>query len=385
MIAVDFGGVFAVVEVVEGDADFVGAFVGDAANEPVVAAAFFAGNDEVFADGTHDGDGSFPVDGDVVDEFEGAGVDLFVEAGAIGGHLHAGGDGDEEGELAGEGGGEAFGGVGDVEDARGVVHGAGEKASEGEDAGVGRREGAAFVFLAAGTFAGEEVGESAFDAGAFDGFVDVEADVVFGGELEGFLVVEDAELRVVVFTFALDIHHGAGVARFDVVDAEVGVVFVAGFELSFVIVDETDSFVVADDFDTVLAGVFGDAGEVAVRLGVDEVGGLAVEEPVAIPATVPTLHEEAGDTEATASVDVFESVRSGGAMAFPAGPSPFTDIHGPPDAEEFDGFNPREVGGGWSVEAEHIVIFGEADGGAGDHNHAPRSVEREFDAGLDAV
>ena len=43
--------------------------------------------------------------------------------------------------------------------------------------------------MATGTFASEEIGEGAFDAGAFDGLVDVEADVVFGSELEGFLIM----------------------------------------------------------------------------------------------------------------------------------------------------------------------------------------------------
>ena len=204
-------------------------FIGDAANKPVVTATFLAGDDVIFADGTHDRDGVFPVDGDVVDELVGARVDFFVEAGAVGGHLHTGGDGDVVGELAGEGAREALDVVFDVEDAGGVVHRAGEEARERQDGGVRRAKSAAFVFLTAGTFASKEVGEGAFDASAFDGLVDVEADVVFGGELEGFLVVEDAELGVVEFALALDDHHGTGVARLDVMDAEVGVVFVRVF------------------------------------------------------------------------------------------------------------------------------------------------------------
>ena len=241
---------------------------------------------------------------------------------------------------------------------------------------MGGAEGAAFVFLAASAFAGEEIREGAFYAGAFDGLVNVETDVIFGGELEGFLIVEDAELGVVEFALALDDHHGTGVARLDVMDAEVGVVFVGGVELGFVVVDEADGFVVADDFYTGGAGVAGDASEVAVGLSLHEVSGLAILEPVSFPAAIPTFHQEAAEVETTAGVDVFEGVFGGGAVARAGSPSPFADKHGPPNAEEFERLDPREIRARWVVEIEHDVVFGEADRRAGNHHHAPGGVER---------
>ena len=207
MVAVDFGGIFAVVEVGERNADFMCALVGDAANEPVVAIAFLAGDDIIFADGAHNRDAGFPVDGDVVDEFKRARIDLLVEVRAVCRHLHTRRNGDKESELASEGGGKALGGVSDVEDAWGIVHWTREETRERNNTGVRWRECAALVFLTASALACEEVRESTFDTGALDRLVNVEAEVVFSGEFERFLVVKDAELGVVEFALALNVHH----------------------------------------------------------------------------------------------------------------------------------------------------------------------------------
>ena len=59
-------------------------------------------------------------------------------------------------------------------------------------------------------------------------------------------------------------------------NAQARIVFIACFELRFVIVDKTDGLVVADDFDAVLTGVFRDARKVTIWLRMDKVGGLTV-------------------------------------------------------------------------------------------------------------
>ena len=108
-------------------------------------------------------------------------------------------------------------------------------------------------------------------------------------------------------------------------------------------------------------------------------------EPVALPATVPTFHEEAGDIEAAAGVDVFDGMFGAGAVARAGSPSPFANKHGPPNAEELERFDPGEIFSRGVVEVEHNVVFGEADGRAGDHHHAPRCAEGQLNASLDAV
>lgn len=173
-VTVNLGGVIdALIEEIDVEFDTAADFIGDAADKPVVAASIFAGDDETFADFAKQRYRFFPVYWYGADKLEGLWVELFVDVGAVGRHVHGGIDGDEVGELAGDGGGGTFGEVGDVENARGVIHAAGEEASEGEDAGVGGAEGAAFVFLATGAFTGHEVWPGALDAGAFDGLVDI--------------------------------------------------------------------------------------------------------------------------------------------------------------------------------------------------------------------
>ena len=118
------------------------------------------------------------------------------------------------------------------------------------------------------------------------------------------------------------------------------IILVARLELRFVVINKADGFVVTDDFDTVLVGVFGDAGEVAIGLGVNEVGGFTVEKPITVPTAVPTLHQETLDAKATAGVDIFDGVLGRGAVARTGSPRPFADVHCPPDAEEFERLDP---------------------------------------------
>ena len=309
-----------------------------------------ARDDVIFADFANERDSLFPVYGDVANKLKGRGVDFFVAEGAVGDHLHTRGDDNIEGKLARERGVDAFDAVGEVEDARSVVHTAGEQTREGEDTDVRRRERTTFVFLTTCTLAGEEVWKGAFDAGAFDGFVDVEADMILGGELEGFLVVANASLGVVIFAFATDGHHRASIARFYIMHAEGIVSLVGGFELRLVIIDKTDGFVMSDEFDVVGVGIAGDGGHIAIWGGEEEVSRGAVFEPIAIPATVPALEEKAVDAETSARVDIFKGVLGGSAVAVARTPSPLANIHCPPYPEELEGLYPRKVGARRVVE-----------------------------------
>ena len=161
---------------------------------------------------------------------------------------------------------------------------------------MGRTDGAALVFLTASTLPGEEIRPSAFDTGALDGLVDIEHNLIFGGEFKGLLVVVDAGLGVVELLAAVNIHHGAGIARFDVVDTVGDIVLIGVFDLVFIVINVTDGFVVADDFDVVFSSIFGYFRKIKIWDRVEEVGGGAVGKPVAIPTIIPTFHEQASNT-----------------------------------------------------------------------------------------
>ncbi len=72
-------------------------------------------------------------------------------------------------------------------------------------------------------------------------------------------------------------------------------------------------------------------------------------------------------------------------MSFAGSPSPFANVHGPPDAEEFEWLDPTEILVGRVVQCVNKAIFGEFEAGVGNHDEAPRGVEREIDVSLGAV
>lgn len=352
-------------------------FAGDTADVPIIGVAVFASDDVIFADFAGKGYGFFEAGRHGADEVEFFGKFFFVHEGAVGGHLHAGIDRDEISELSGEGGGKALDAIGEVENAAGVVHAAGEQARVGQETSVRGHESAAFVLLAARTFAREEIWPSALDAGAFDWLVDIEANVMAGGEFDRALVVAHAELGVVKLAAAVNHHHAAGIAGFDVVDVVVGVIIVGDFELFFVIINEADGFVMADQLDALLFGVVGDGVEIKIVGGDGEFVVDAVFEPVAFPAFVPALDEQAANAESDGGVDVFDGVGSGSAVPAAGRPCPLADVHSPPNADEFESLDPAKIVGGWVVQNVHDAVGGELDGGIGDHDETPRGFERQ--------
>ena len=129
---------------------------------------------------------------------------------------------------------------------------------------MGWDEGATFIFLTTCALTTQEVGECTFDTGALDRLVDIETDVFFGGELDSFLIMIDAKLRMMKFSSTVDLHHGASIASFDVMNVISGIVVVGGFELFFVIIDKANGFMVADEFDMVLFGVGSDGFKIKI-------------------------------------------------------------------------------------------------------------------------
>ena len=181
----------------------------------------------------------------MADELEQLGV-FCVELGAVGGHGHARINRNKVGELASDSGIDRLFRIIKVKNAGGVVHAASKEAGVGENTGVRWLNGSAFVFLATSALAGEEIGVGAFDAGRFDRLVDVEANMLLCGKFQDFLVVVDTNLRMMIFLATTDGHFGARIAGLEVMNVIFGVKIKGGFELFFVVVDKTNSFVVTD-------------------------------------------------------------------------------------------------------------------------------------------
>ena len=242
---------------------------------------------------------------------------------------------------------------------------------------------AALVFFATGAFAGHEVRVSAFDAGAFDWFVDVEHDFMLGGELDGALVVENAVLRVVEL-FA--VHAGADIAGLEVADAVLGEEGVGGIHLGFVVFDVAGGFVVGDKLDAVLLAIGDDLREVEIRVGFGEAEVFAVVDPVAVPADVPAFDEEGGDAEFAAGIDVAFGIFGSGAVAVALAPSFFAEVETPPDTHVFGRMDPVGVGQKVGfVEVEHHTGGEKVGDGVGNDNGAPRRDPGGFEVGAGAV
>ena len=205
--------------------------------------------------------------------------------------MHGGIDSDIVGELARNGGGETFGEIGNVEDAGSIVHATSEKTSERQDAGMRRAESAPLVFLATGAFASEEIRPSAFNAGALDGFVDIEHDLIPCGKLNGFLVMKHAKLRMVEFALAIYQHLGSRITRFYIMDMMIFHKLIRRFELAFIIIDETNRLMMTNELNALTVGVIGNATGIKAGGWHHKFIIFAVLEPIAFPAVIPTLDQ----------------------------------------------------------------------------------------------
>ena len=203
--------------------------VGDATDVPIFGVAIFSGYDVIFTNVAGERDGLGETGRNAADKIKLCRKALFVDKGAVGSHLHAGINGNKIGELASEGGGHTFDTICEVENTASVIHATSKQTSVGEVAGMGRSESAAFVFLATGAFARQKVRPGALNAGALDGFVNVEHDVLSRGEFDGFLIMIDAELGMMKFATTVDEHHTAGITGFDIMNVVEGIVIISVF------------------------------------------------------------------------------------------------------------------------------------------------------------
>ena len=77
----------------------------------------------------------------------------------------------------------------------------------------------------------------------------------------------NSKLGMMELAATVNLHHGASIAGLDIMDTVGGVIIVGGFKLFFIIVDETNGFVMTDKLDTMVLGIGGDFLEIEIWRG----------------------------------------------------------------------------------------------------------------------
>ena len=239
------------------------------------------------------------------------------------------------------------------------------------------------VLLSPRSLPGHHVRVGAPLPGVVNRLVDVQHDAVLRGRLDHLAIVPHHVLSVVRVAFARQV---GDVARLDGVEAERMVEREGAIQLALVVLDSPRRLVVDDQLHTLLMGVARDLREIVIGIGSREREGVAVLNPVAVPADVPALDQHAAQSVGGGEVDVAFRVRGGRAVFGPRAPGHGADVHAPPDAHVLHRFDPARAleHAGWvQVEAEHRrheigCAVGELDG-------PPGRDERRVPAHLDPV
>ncbi len=247
-----------------------------------------------------------------------------------------------------------------------------------------RRIAPGVVLHAARALARDPVRVRAPKARVLDRLVRIHGDVALRGLRHDLEVMARHELPVVPFipdrSVRLPCADAAGVgdvAGLDAVDAEPLVQVERGAELLFVARDVAGGLVVADQVHAALLRVGRDRLEVEVgrRLGEAEVA--PVREPVAVPAAVPALDQDAAKSVGGGEVDVALRVRRGRAMPRSRAPGLRVEVQRPPDADVLVRLEPGHVAERIRlVEVEDQVGHVEPGGIGRDLDRAPRRRER---------
>ena len=301
--------------------------------------------------------GIAPIHRHVQNELEGRLA--FVVCRQVGSHLPGAVEDHVEGQLLGQGGVDAVTRPGlrkqQVKNTGREIHRPGHHAREGQDRLMLRRVapiGAPGVVLhAPRPLAGHHVGVSAAQAGILNRLVDVQHNLVFGGQLSHVLVMADHELAVVPFAHhlagrlvdALDALAGANVASLDQMHAQILVIGKSLRQLGFVVQHRRPGLMVANQCHAQFPAVGGDGGDVEVIVGGGELEILAIAEPIAIPAHIPTLHQHAVEAVAGGEIHVGLGVGGGGPMLRAGAPGVGVQVHAPPDADVFPRPGPTDI------------------------------------------
>ena len=203
------------------------------------------------------------------------------------------------------------------------------------------------VFGPPRTFTGDEVRVGPPEARILDGLVGIDGYVVLRGPFSHVDVMAGHVLSVMVFPllrpigiFAQDTAGVRDVAGFYRMNAIALVVIESLFELAFVKPCIPGSFMVPHDLDAFFACVFRDAVHVEIGIGYGE---LEIASALAPPAFVPAFHKDRAEAMVGREIDVFEYVIGGRAVLGSRVPAPFVEMHSPPDADVFLGFDPADI------------------------------------------
>ena len=141
-----------------------------------------------------------------------------------------------------------------------------------------------------------------------------------------------------------------------------------------------------DDPDALFLRVRSQGRQVVVGIGPSEGEGVAVLDPVAVPADVPPFDQHAPEAVGRREIDVALGVLRGGAVLRPGAPGHGVDVHPPPDADVLHRLDPagvRDAARRIELEAEER---GRQVGDAIGHlDGAPWGLERRAAADLDAI
>src|SRR3989449_381173 len=275
----------------------------------------------------------------------------------------------------------------DVENARREIHRPVEQPGEEQDRLVLGRIAAfaapGVVLLPARPFTRHHVRIGAPLAGILNRLVHVQHDVIVRRLFDDVAVMVHHELAPVRMAFARLIGH---VARFDRVQSQRVVHRERTIDLPFVILNPAGRLVVDDQLHTLGVGVAGQLGQVVVGIALRERERVAVLDPVAVPAHIPSLDQHAADPVRRGKIDVTLRIRGGRPMFRSRAPRHRPDVHPPPDADVLHRLDPV----GARDDARRIEI--QPDDGrrelchvVGDLNRAPRRHERRMTAHFDAV
>ena len=137
-----------------------------------------------------------------------------------------------------------------------------------------------------------------------------------------------------------------------------------------------------DQLDAFRGGIFAEALDIVIGIGLGEAEDVAIVEPFAVPALVPAFDEDAGEAVLGGEVDIALGLFGGGAVELVARPGAVVDVHRPPDADVLAGLGPGHIADLVGlVEVEDDVGVDEAHSIGRDLDGAPGGVERGL--GLD--
>ncbi len=252
-----------------------------------------------------------------------------------------------------------------------------------------RRNAPSIEFHAPRALAADPVGIGAPQPGVLDRLVRVHCDFALRRFGHDFHVVALHHLAFGAFArlVAIGMHvaqvAGVGdVAGLDRLHPACGHQVEPGFELAFVIADIAAGLVMAHDRHALFGSVAGKFLKVIIGIAFGETEFAAVEEPVSVPADIPTFDQHALEPVFRSEVDVALHVFGGGTVLQARTPGFLLEVERPPYADIFVRFEPADVTEPVRlVEVELHKALGKARGIVGDTDRAPWRCKRQITLG----